>query len=52
VQQLVNQKSVEIYGETLTYDGEHSDFSAQVEYKFFLGVAKDKDKNIADRGML
>ena len=50
VQQLVNQKSVEIYGETLTYDGDQSDFSAQVEYKFFLGIAKDKDKNIADRG--
>ena len=50
VQQLVNLKSIDIYGETLIYDAEQSDFSAQVEYKFFLGVAKDASKGVADRG--
>ena len=50
VQQLVNQKSVEIYGETLTCDGDQSDWSAKVEHKFFLGVAQDASKNVADRG--
>ena len=44
VQQLVNQKYVEIYGETLTYDGDQSDFSAQVEHKFFLGLHRMRPK--------
>jgi hypothetical protein len=49
VEQLVKHKQIEIYGETLTYDDE-SDYQAEVEHKFFLGVAQDASKNEADRG--
>ena len=50
VSQLVEQGSVEIYGETVTYEGELSQASNQIEHKFFLGLAKDVTKAEADRG--
>ncbi len=50
VNDLVRQGSVEIFGETLTYGGDKSEATSQVEYKFFLGVAMDESKNAVDRG--
>ena len=50
VNTLVNEKSVEIYGKTVNYGGEQSEAATQVDYLFFLGVAKDETKSAADRG--
>jgi hypothetical protein len=47
---MVEQGSVEIYGETVTYEGELSEASNQIEHKFFLGLAKDETKPEADGG--
>ena len=47
---LVEHGSVEIYGEMVTYEGEAAEAAAQIEHKFFLGLAKDETKAEADRG--
>ena len=50
VKTLLERESVEIYGETLTYGGDHDEAVAQVEHKFFLGIARDVSKDAMDRG--
>ena len=50
VNQLVQSGSVDIYGETLSYGGDQAEAVSQVEYKFFLGVAKDETRSSSDRG--
>ena len=44
-------KQIEIYGETLTYDDE-SDYQAEVEHKFFLGLHRMRPKMKLTEDML